>query len=153
MCYVQPCSWSHESIHVTISTWKWWGEMALAFLFFVQRIISMFQDEGLAHVAFCKFNYLLFCSLTFCSLFWYTCRAMCLIDFGMLINQEGNEHPNGSDQLLEKYDSSKNARAKQKRRNFDQESNSIKNKKFLMSVHLKTLFCSSVTCQKIIFWY
>ncbi|XP_008778520.1 WD repeat-containing protein PCN-like isoform X1 [Phoenix dactylifera] len=58
----------------------------------------------------------------------YSARAMCLIDFGMPINREDGEYPNGSDLL--KYDSSKNARAKRKRKNFDQESSPNKNKNF-----------------------
>lgn len=55
---------------------------------------------------------------------------MCLIDFEMPIDQDDDEYPNGSDLLLEKYDTSKNARAKRKRKNFDQEFKPNKKKNF-----------------------
>ncbi|KAG1361265.1 WD repeat-containing protein PCN [Cocos nucifera] len=60
----------------------------------------------------------------------YSARAMCLIDFGMPIDQDDDEYPKGSELLLEKHDSSKNARAKRKRKNFDQQFKPNKKKNF-----------------------
>ncbi|ONK63970.1 uncharacterized protein A4U43_C07F20780 [Asparagus officinalis] len=52
----------------------------------------------------------------------YSSRAMCLIDFGMPVGEEEYpELPNGPNLSLEKYDSSKNIKAKRKRKIIDQE--------------------------------
>ncbi|XP_072979529.1 WD repeat-containing protein PCN-like [Typha angustifolia] len=60
----------------------------------------------------------------------YSSRAMCFVDFGMPVDQDDEELPNSSDPSLEKYESSKNARAKRKRKNLDEESRRNKRKNF-----------------------
>ncbi|ONK79691.1 uncharacterized protein A4U43_C01F9060 [Asparagus officinalis] len=61
----------------------------------------------------------------------YSARAMCLIDFGMPVGQDDySELPNGRNPSLEKYNSSKKAKAKEKRKSIIEELEQTKNKKF-----------------------
>lgn len=47
---------------------------------------------------------------------------MCFIDFGMPVDQDDNELPNGSDTFLENNDAIKITRSKRKRKNPEEES-------------------------------